>query len=276
MIFISHASKDDDFADEIRRWLLRVGYSVWVDHHDIPPGSHWDKVVEDVLRRSKVLILVLTPESVASDYVRVEWKEFLSNNKRIFPVMLRECIPPMLIRHLHRLDFRDFSDHEKNFRRMMNQLLRVVKPDAQGTTEINLSRTDSEVFRVKRDVQSNRLATDDLIGMNQLLLAVPSVKKSMLLDVNKEKLFIGWRKEEIDIKPDVDLTHYGAFAMGVSRQHALLERYQGSLWLRDLDSKNGTYINKRRLPIDTRVRLYNRSVIHLGKLALQIFFRSSG
>jgi hypothetical protein len=275
MIFISHATKDDDFADDIRHWLLRTGFAVWVDHHDIPLGKHWDEVVEQVLHRSRVLILILSPESVASDNVRVEWKVFREQKKPIFPIMLQDCVPPMLIRHLHRLDFRDFNDHEKNFRRLINQLKRIVNPNLQGTTEIQLNSTDSELLRIRRDVRNNSLATDDLIGQHQFLLAVPSVQKSMLLDIDKEKMFIGWRKEEIDIKPDIDLTHYGAFAMGVSRQHALLEYYQGSLWLRDLDSKNGTYINKRRLPIDTRVRLYNGLILHLGKLALQIFYRTT-
>jgi hypothetical protein len=43
--------------------------------------------------------------------------------------------------------------------------------------------------------------------------------------------------------PDIDLSNLDALALGVSRRHALLRPTQNKLFLIDLDSTNGSYVN---------------------------------
>jgi hypothetical protein len=54
----------------------------------------------------------------------------------------------------------------------------------------------------------------------------------------------------------------------VSRQHALVERRQGSFWIHDMDSHNGVYVNGSR--IQNAVRLSVNDRIQLGDTLLRV------
>jgi pSer/pThr/pTyr-binding forkhead associated (FHA) protein len=67
---------------------------------------------------------------------------------------------------------------------------------------------------------------------------------------------------------DVALDRYGGKEGGVSRRHARLSRRGMSLFLEDLGSMNGTFINDRRLPAGEPARVYPGDIIRLGLLRL--------
>ncbi|WP_119067585.1 FHA domain-containing protein [Aggregatilinea lenta] len=76
-----------------------------------------------------------------------------------------------------------------------------------------------------------------------------------------------------DASPDIDLTPFGAMAMGVSRRHVKLVRQSATIMVQDLDSVNGSFLNGKRLfPFQPRV-LRNEDELVLGKLALRISFQ---
>jgi len=68
----------------------------------------------------------------------------------------------------------------------------------------------------------------------------------------------------------IDLTEYGAFAGGVSRQHALLGRTEDGVQLVDLGSRNGTFINGRKLVGFEPYDLADSEVLHLGYLKIRL------
>lgn len=75
--------------------------------------------------------------------------------------------------------------------------------------------------------------------------------------------------------PDIDLTVYDAFALGVSSRHAGLQRQGSQLVLTDLASTNGTYLNGERLEEYQPVILHDSDEIRLGKLKIALYFESS-
>jgi hypothetical protein len=54
-IFLSFSSADRDRARQLAELLERQGWSVWWDR-TIPPGSSFDQVIEQALRRGLVLL----------------------------------------------------------------------------------------------------------------------------------------------------------------------------------------------------------------------------
>jgi hypothetical protein len=76
-------------------------------------------------------------------------------------------------------------------------------------------------------------------------------------------------------RPDVDLTAYGGLEKGVSRIHAAIERRDNLLTLIDLESSNGTYLNGYRLPPNEPFALREGDEVHLGKMVVHIYFKSS-
>jgi hypothetical protein len=72
--------------------------------------------------------------------------------------------------------------------------------------------------------------------------------------------------------PEIDLTAFGAYQMGVSRQHAMIFWTDEKLSLRDLGSRNGTYLNGVRLAAHQSYPLRNNDEIKIGKIALKLTF----
>ena len=72
------------------------------------------------------------------------------------------------------------------------------------------------------------------------------------------------------IMPDIDLAPYKAYASGVSRLHAVLRHEGKQLFIRDLGSSNGTFVNGKRLKENVDTSVSHGDVLSLGKLKIQI------
>lgn len=73
-------------------------------------------------------------------------------------------------------------------------------------------------------------------------------------------------------RADLDLSMFGQVARNVSRQHAQISLTNGRLTIIDLDSRNGTYIGKRKLEAGKPVFIRKDDVIRLGSLEMSIIF----
>jgi len=72
----------------------------------------------------------------------------------------------------------------------------------------------------------------------------------------------------------LDLTAHQAVERGVSRVHAKLHMQGDDVFLTDLDSRNGTFINGKRIEANKAVKLCKGHEIQLGNLPIQVMFRS--
>lgn len=85
---------------------------------------------------------------------------------------------------------------------------------------------------------------------------------------------LGRVSEAQPIMPDIDLTPYQAYASGVSRLHAVLKREGKRVFVMDLGSSNGTYLNGKRLKPNVDQTLNHGDMIALGKLKIQILLKN--
>jgi pSer/pThr/pTyr-binding forkhead associated (FHA) protein len=70
--------------------------------------------------------------------------------------------------------------------------------------------------------------------------------------------------------PGVDLGPFGGQDAGVSRRHALLWGTDDGLYIRDLESTNGTYINGFRLQPKQPYKLRNNDKIEVGQMHIVV------
>jgi hypothetical protein len=71
---------------------------------------------------------------------------------------------------------------------------------------------------------------------------------------------------------DLDLSAFGGIEKGVSRIHATLYRVNHLIYIMDMGSANGTYLNGQRLnPYQERI-LRDGDVLYLGKLRFNVCF----
>ena len=106
-----------------------------------------------------------------------------------------------------------------------------------------------------------------------LRLVAISLQKDMLV-FPAHNVIIGRR--EMGKNPDVDLSLWGGFSSGVSREHARLNvETDGFLYLYDLGSTNGTFINEIELDAHKGYKLSDSDTVRFGKLNVQIFFQKA-
>jgi hypothetical protein len=109
-----------------------------------------------------------------------------------------------------------------------------------------------------------------------LLVGVEGEVGTFVFDANEiDELLVGRYNPTTDEKPEIDLTDYGAVEKGVSRRHAFIIRRDGSLYLVDNDSPNGTFLNGQKLVAQQPRVLRDGDDIRLGHLVLRITFQSS-
>jgi TIR domain-containing protein len=100
-VFLSYSSASQPWVRKFTDALTASGVSAWFDAHEILPGERWQAQIEKALRQSRVLILVLTPESVQRPWTFFELGAALADGKRIVPVLSDEVDPgdiPAVIR----------------------------------------------------------------------------------------------------------------------------------------------------------------------------------
>lgn len=91
-----------------------------------------------------------------------------------------------------------------------------------------------------------------------------------------DSLILGRKSEEMSSADFVvDLNVFDAYMQGVSKQHAIIEFSDRVLTIRDLGSKNGTFLNMQALPPNSHRVLRDNDIIHLGNLELQIHFQGA-
>lgn len=111
-IFISHSSTDARFAAWLSEQLARLGHTPWLDAWKIRVGQCITSEVSKGIESCDFVVVVLSEESVRSEWVDREWKakyweEIQHRDTLILPVLLSDCEIPHLLRNRRFADFRD-------------------------------------------------------------------------------------------------------------------------------------------------------------------------
>ena len=110
-IFVSHSHSDNVFCRQIVLSLTDVGLDVWYDERTMGAGNLAQNI-ERALNAADTYIIVLSPTSVASQWVQIEWYAaldlFRENKIRFVPIIapdMGDVEIPLLMRGLHRIEF---------------------------------------------------------------------------------------------------------------------------------------------------------------------------
>jgi hypothetical protein len=104
-IFISYSRVDKDFAIQLVDRLSDYDVSIWLDLRNIPHGANWDMEVQKGLETSDSMLVLLSPDSAASENVADEWSYFITKDKPIIPLLVRPCDVPFRLMRRQRVDF---------------------------------------------------------------------------------------------------------------------------------------------------------------------------
>jgi formylglycine-generating enzyme required for sulfatase activity len=90
VLFVSHASKDDSLADDLGGWLKANGFNdVFIDQKSIAAGAKWDETLQRAAGACRVVLLLVTPNWLASAECYGEFKAAWYMGKRIVPLFVK-------------------------------------------------------------------------------------------------------------------------------------------------------------------------------------------
>lgn len=73
-VFICYSSKDKTYLDAFRRYLKpwedERRFAIWRDGERILPSDRWDDKIQQALSEINIALILLSPDALASDYVR--------------------------------------------------------------------------------------------------------------------------------------------------------------------------------------------------------------
>jgi hypothetical protein len=112
-IFISYSRKDNDVLRRIVLFLRKRGIKAWVDNEKLTPGtSIWEEEIEKAIIGASAIIVVLSPDSKNSEWVRREISLAEQNRKKIFPVLVRGDRDSSITLRLINHQFVDIRENE--------------------------------------------------------------------------------------------------------------------------------------------------------------------
>ena len=137
-IFISHSSRDQKIADDITVAIKRLGFEeVFLDFNPdtgIGAGADWEKTLYEKLARCHALILVLTPNWLASTWCRIELSQARALGKVILPVICAPLGDRYVLPEIQAVDLVDWNSEglarlEQRLRAIANELARGFRLD---------------------------------------------------------------------------------------------------------------------------------------------------
>lgn len=100
-VFLSYSSAERDFASRLASQLSRRGCDVWDPGDQLFPGDNWMLKIGEALKQSKAMVVLVSPDSMKSEWVRREIDYAIGDRNyegRVFPVVVKptEEIPWIL------------------------------------------------------------------------------------------------------------------------------------------------------------------------------------
>jgi hypothetical protein len=127
-----------------------------------------------------------------------------------------------------------------------------------------------EVTWVGREEMSEA-AEEDVTSPLGLKLTIPDSERDVEVPLTKA-VNIGRLDPASASFPEVDLASDGGLEKGVSRRHAKITRRGREVFIEDLGSINGTFLNRKKLTPYFPRALKSGDELQLGKLILRVSF----
>lgn len=305
-IFISYSREDRPAARHFAECFTRAGFNVWWDAA-LRSGETFDEVIEKELRAAKAVVVLWSPRSVASRWVRAE-ATLADRFNKLAPVIIESCTLPIIFELTHAADLADWTGNEADIRwqTLIGDLRRLVGggedaavPHAPPVKPVEPIAAPSEPQRSANDDDANRTPPDN---RDELIAALDRLSKARSSDLSKPtpeekeraelfKRSDDHRQQEGDVlhclqrlDGEEQVTRFVISpaglrigrtppadvivpGAGVSRAHCLVELSGDKVRVTDLNSTNGTFIDNKR--VERSTILAEGSILRVGHVSFE-------
>jgi hypothetical protein len=197
-LFLSFVSANHSFAERLQASLTTRGARVWMDRDRLRPGDLFPAASAQGLAQCKAMGLVVTPESLASDWAEHEHDRARSLAKQrvplVIPLLFGVTRAPDFLGDLYTIDFADPDAYERN-------VDRIIWPGLTGRQVIFLSvhpgrRAPWQTFRRKLNELGIRFVQGE--NINRARFHIRQIAKAgthrivVVLDIFEDWPTYGW------------------------------------------------------------------------------------
>lgn len=123
-VFISYAGANQAQAEELGKCLESKALTTFLSTHGLSPGDNWPEELRSALLHSGQLAVIVSPQSLDSEWVTSEWTSAWFLRRRITPILFQcdqSCLPPRLRQYQH-IDFHRINTFAENAARKLGRL----------------------------------------------------------------------------------------------------------------------------------------------------------
>ena len=296
-IFLSYARADRAAARMFAEAFVHEGFTVWWDA-SLHSGETFDEVIEKNLREAKAVVVLWSPRSVASRWVRAEATQADRRNK-LAPAIIEPCDRPIIFELTHAADLCEWTGDitDIHWRTFMDDLRRLVDagadrevpaasrpaarpPAARATAPEELPGRAAAIRQPLRPgsnevIQAGRTPREPVIQPARSHHEKPADSEADAhADVHCLEL------EDGELGPETFIVESSGVKIGrtapadivlshksVSREHCIIGLANDELLVTDLNSTNGTYVDDERVQRATILPI--GSVLRLGQISMR-------
>ena len=161
-VFVSYSRNELDFVHRLAVRLRDSGFSVWVDVDGIYPGEVFWPEVAKAIDDATVIVFVLTPQSLESEFCLLELDRAIERHKRIVPLLHRAVATAGLHEELGKRQwvfFRNDDDPDRAFEALLSAVradwgpLRELARLLQRATEWEAKEGDDSLLLRGRELR---------------------------------------------------------------------------------------------------------------------------
>lgn len=143
-IFISYSREDRAAARHFSECFVREGFSVWWDAA-LRSGETFDEVIERELRGAKAVVVLWSPRSVTSRWVRAE-ATLADRRNKLVPAIIEPCDRPIIFELTHAADLADWTGDtaDKRWQGLVSDLRRLVDGEKNKAAESEAAEAASK------------------------------------------------------------------------------------------------------------------------------------
>jgi len=161
-VFLSYSHNNTDFVRKLAADLRRQRVTVWLDER-LRVGKDWQHQLALAIEASAAFALVLSPDSLSSEWVQWEIVKARALNKPIFPLLHQVCEDtPEDLSRLQRIDL--LTDYTRGILELVEELYAISgERDALASAPVPVMRSASKGEKVRiLFVAANPRDTDPL------------------------------------------------------------------------------------------------------------------
>lgn len=176
-VFMSYSRRDNDVMRRVVSFLRKEGIKVWVDNEKLIPGTPiWEEEIEKAIRNAPAIIVVLSPDSKNSEWVRREIGLADQYRRRVFPLLVRGDEETSISLRLINRQFVDIRENEEGG---LNKLEEALSQYLQElSVQEHRAKLDAQkLVREKAKLEAVEKAKVDLAAKEEAqLLAAQKIK----------------------------------------------------------------------------------------------------